>query len=201
MKQVFVSHTKKDGEFCDAFDRVCARVGIKAFRSEFETISTPAWKTIKEAMNNSIALFFLVGKELIKSQDLNDPEWRHTQNWIAYEMGSACQLGIDVWAICDDVKINFPMPYINNYLTVSLKHRPAFDYLKSVLTKYKKGKTFTFPFKNPSNIMPSGRNLGIRCPYENCKMEFNFHVKMPAGSEATCPQCLKTMVFGNGHLK
>ena len=62
MKQVFVSHTKRDKEFCDAFDRVCARVGIKAFRSEFEEILTPAWKTIKEAINKSVALFFLVGK-------------------------------------------------------------------------------------------------------------------------------------------
>ena len=126
MRQVFVSHTKKDEKFCDQFDRVCARVGIKAFRSEFETISTPAWKTIKEAINKSIALFFLVGKELVKSQNENEPEWRYTQNWIAYEMGLACQKGIDVWAICDDVLINFPMPYINNYLAVSLKHEPAF---------------------------------------------------------------------------
>ena len=39
IKQVFVSHTKKDEKFCDAFDRVCARVGIIAFRSEFEKMS------------------------------------------------------------------------------------------------------------------------------------------------------------------
>ena len=38
MKMVFVSHTKRDAEFCDAFDRVCARVGIRAFRSEFEKL-------------------------------------------------------------------------------------------------------------------------------------------------------------------
>lgn len=194
MEQVFVSHTKKDEKFCDAFDRVCARVGIIAFRSEFEEMSKPAWKTIKEAMNKSITMFFLVGEELVKSQDLNDPEWRYTQNWIAYEMGLACQLGIDVWAICDDVLINFPMPYINNYLTVSLRHRSAFDYLRGILEMYKRGQTFPFPYKH------SGKKLGVSCPYDNCKMDFNLHVRLQPGKEIRCPQCLKRCVFEKGFL-
>ena len=64
-EQIFISHTKKDEEFCDIFDRIVARVGIKAFRSEFEAISAPPWKTIKKAMNKSMVLFFLVGKKLV----------------------------------------------------------------------------------------------------------------------------------------
>ncbi len=40
--KVFESHTKDDTEFCDIFDRACARVGIDAFRSEYETIESPA---------------------------------------------------------------------------------------------------------------------------------------------------------------
>jgi hypothetical protein len=195
MKQVFVSHTKKDEEFCDAFDRVCARVGIKAFRSEFEETLTPAWKTIKGAMNKSVALFFLIGKELVNSQDMSDPKWRYTQNWIAYEIGLACQRGIDVWAVCDDVLINFPMPYINNYLTVSLRHRPAFDYLRGILEDYKKGLSFPYP-----SINPFGKDRGVRCPYDNCKMEFNLHVSLQPGEEIRCPQCLRDMVFSKGHL-
>ena len=195
MEQVFVSHTKKDIRFCDAFDRVCARVGIKAFRSEFETILPPTWKTIKKAMDNSIALFFLVGEELVNSQDSNDLEWRYTQNWIAYEMGLACQLGIDVWAICDSVLINFPMPYINNYLTVSLRHRPAFDYLRGILADYKKGLSFSYP-----SVNHFGKNRGVRCPHNNCKIEFNLHVKLDPGSEIKCPHCLRDMVFPKGHL-
>ncbi len=195
MKQVFVSHTKKDEKFCDSFDKVCARVGIKAFRSEFEKMSKPAWKTIKKAMNKSVALFFLVGEELVKSQDLNDSKWRYTQNWIAYEMGLACQLGIDVWAICDDVSINFPMPYINNYLTVSLKHRAAFDYLRGVLENYNGGLKFPFPYREAY-----GKNYGVSCPYYNCKMEFNLHVKLKPGEKIKCPQCLREMTFHKGHL-
>lgn len=144
MSQVFVSHTKRDEKFCDEFDRVCAGVGIKRFRSEFETIPPPPWKTIKKAIDKSVALFFLVGKELVNSQDSDDPQWRYTQNWIAYEIGLACERGIDVWAICDDVLINFPMPYINNYLTVGLKHKTAFNYLKLAWRDIKEGKLSQF---------------------------------------------------------
>jgi len=194
MKKVFVSHTKRDTKFCDAFDRVCARVGIRAFRSEFETIERPAWKTIKDAINKSIAVFFLVGEELVRSQDLGDPEWRYTQNWIAYEIGIACQRGIDVWAVCDDVSINFPMPYINNYLTVSLKHEPAFNYLREVLELYERGQTFPFPYAGPFG------NTGVKCPYDDCQMEFNLHVSLPRGGIIRCPQCLRDIEFPQGHL-
>ncbi len=189
MKQVFVSHTKKDRVFCDAFDNVCASVGMRRFNTDFEIIPMPTWETIKKEMNKSIALFFLVGKELVTSQDLNDPDWRYTQNWIAYEMGLACQLGIDVWAICDDVLINFPMPYINNYLTVSLRHKPAFDYLRGVLENYRDGNTYPFPGEEE-----------IHCPYDDCKMEFNLHVSLQLGEKIRCPQCLRDMVFPKGHL-
>ena len=182
-------------DFCDAFDRVCARVGIKCFRSEFEAISPPAWKTIKEVLNSSAALFFLVGNELVTSQDYNDPEWRYTQNWIAYEIGLACQLGIDVWAICDDVLINFPMPYISNYLTVSLKQRPAFDYLRSILEGYKRGEVFPFPYVDALD-----KNLGVTCPYANCQAEFNLHVALQPDQKIICPQCLRDIVFLEGHL-
>jgi len=175
MAQIFVSHTKKDEVFCNRFDNVCASVGIKRFRSEFEHIPSPPYKIIKDAMNNSVALFFLVGKELVNNQIIGGKDWEFTQNWIAYEIGLACQRGIDVWAICDDVSINFPMPYINNYLTVTLGRRDAFDYMKGVLTEYANNKRFLFPY---SNIYG---NWGIVCAYEDCKMEFNHHAQWRKG--------------------
>ena len=194
MKQIFLSHTKKDKEFCDTFDNVCAREGIKCFRSEYEKIPRPAWKTIREAMKKSFAMFFLVGQELAKSQDSNDPEWRYTQNWIAYEIGLACQMGIDVWVICDDVLINFPIPYFNNYLTVSLRHRPTFDYLREILEEYKKGRTFPYPYIDDLG------NYDVSCPNDDCKIEFNLHMSLQPGEKIRCPQCLNDMVFESGFL-
>ena len=70
--QIFLSHTKLDKDFCDRFDNVAARVGLKFFRSELENIQAPAWATIKKEIETSAALFLLVGKELVSAQALSD---------------------------------------------------------------------------------------------------------------------------------
>ncbi len=188
--QIFVSHTQKDENFCNKFDIVCAREGVKAFRSELENISAPPYITIKNAMNNSVALFFLVGKELVKNQETSGRNWKFTQNWIAYEIGLACQLNIDVWAVCDDEMLNFPMPYINNYSTVTLSHRDAFNYMRFILSEYAQGRSFPLPYVNSKGV-----NQVVICGYPDCKMEFNYHVKYYEGTEIVCPQCLKKIKF------
>ena len=180
--QVFVSHTQKDVEFCDIFDRACARVGIKAFRSEFEKIKLPAFETIRNAIRNSQALFLLIGKELVSAQALHDSSWEHTQNWIAYEIGIACEREIDVWVICDDVKLNFPVPYLNNYLTQSLRHKNSFDYFVWVLEKYAGGMKTLFP--NPQEL--------VECPYNaDCSALYNLPLPIDSGGRIICPQCLR----------
>ncbi len=186
--QVFVSHTQKDVEFCDIFDRACARVGIKAFRSEFEKIELPAWQTIRDAIRSSCALFLLVGNELVKAQALHDHSWEHTQNWIAYETGVACERGLDVWVICDDTIINFPVPYLNNYLTVSLRNKQSFDYFVAILRKYDTGLKTTFP----------GDKSVTQCPHADCKAIYNLSVRLEAGSGVVCPQCLRPIAFPKG---
>jgi len=188
--QVFVSHTKADKEFCDMFDVACARVGLKAFRSEFETIGTPQWETIKEAMDNSIAMFLLVGNQLVAHQASPTPDWKYTQNWIAYETGLACQAGIDVWVISNNVDINFPVPYFNNYEVWGVRTKENVEFLKSILTRYNSGQTFPVP--------TWGRNT--RCPSEECGIKFNLHSTLPPGTTIKCPQCLANMVFEKGFL-
>ena len=188
--QVFVSHTKRDEEYCDVFDRACARVGVRAFRSEFEMIRLPALETIRDAIRKSRALFLLVGKELVSAQALHDSAWEHTQNWIAYEIGVACQREIDVWVICDDVEINFPVPYLNNYIPTSLRHRNTFDYLVTILHMYGKGMKTMFP--DPECV--------IGCPYEaDCKAIYNLPLRIQPGGRIVCPQCLREIEFPKGH--
>ena len=188
--QVFVSHTKDDKAFCDMFDVACARVGLRAFRSEFETIEIPQWKTIKEAMKNSIAMFLLVGKQLVAHQASPSPDWKYTQNWIAYEMGLACQAGIDVWVMCDNVDINFPVPYFNNYEVWGVNTKEQVEFLKSILTRYNKGETFPVPTWNRDT----------RCPSKDCGIHFNLHSKLKAEKTIKCPQCLRDIVFKQGFL-
>jgi hypothetical protein len=189
--KIFISHTQKDVEFLNIFDSVCARVGIDAFRSELERIKLPAWQTIRDEIQKSRALFLLIGKELVKAQDSHNYSWEFTQNWIAFEIGVACDRGIDVWVVCDDELINFPVPYLNNYLTVSPRHKESFDFLVENLDMYTRGITTNFP---------NAKQL-IECPYDdNCKAIFNFPVQVEAGEKILCPQCLREIEFYSTHM-
>ena len=200
--QVFMSHTKLDKEFCDRFDIAAPRVGVRVFRSEFEDIKSPAWKTIKKQMDKSSAMFLLVGKELVKAQAMSGKskkyrdEWKHTQNWIAYEIGLACQRGIDVWVVCDEnVTLNFPVPYLNNYLVYGLgaeeeNGNGQIGFIRWVLEEYSKKRKFAL-----------GRfNRDTKCPYENCGAEFNLHTELSPKVEIICPTCCQTIVFPKGWL-
>lgn len=188
--QVFVSHTKKDESFCNEFDTACARAGMKSFRSEFETIKPPPWRDITNAMKKSCAMFLLVGKNLVKKQKAHGPEWEHTQNWIAYEIGLACERGIDVWVVCDDVNINFPVPYFNNYALRDSSTKDQIAFMRWFLEAYDKG--LSFPF--------DASDRGLTCPTEECAIEFNLHTKLKPNAEVICPHCLKPMVFSKGWL-
>lgn len=183
-----MSHTKLDETFCNRFDTACARIGIRSFRSEFETISPPAWKTIRDQMRRSSALFLLVGRELVNMQERSsyDPEtarnWKYTQNWIAYEIGLACQQNIDVWVLCDDVPINFPVPYFKHYQPFA----NDLDWLKRILDVYEKWRSL----KGPDE-------LRAVCPNDHCRVEYFFwgyHHTRPF--QVPCPQCLQLLTYG-----
>ncbi len=185
---VFESHSKLDVETCDKFDKLAARVGIKAFRSEYEAIPTPAWKTIKSQMRRSKAVFLLVGPKLVEEQAKNGPDWKFTQNWIAYEVGLACALSLDVWVVCDGVRINFPVPYLNNYVTgiISLT---SDSWHRGILEKYLQGTVYRFKSRG---------KFAISCPYKNCGAKYNFYSVQQKGAIVICPTCLKPLAFENG---
>ena len=188
--QIFLSHTKLDKDFCDRFDIAAARVGLKLFRSELESIENPAWATIMDEIGKSSALFLLVGKELVEAQASSDSakreEWKFTQNWISYEVGVACQRQIDVWVACDGVRINFPVPYLNNYELWGLDpgNRDQLEFWKTILERYKEGKTCRlqdFPKRN------------FKCL--SCGAVFNLRSTIRAAYIMTCPTCLKGTQF------
>ena len=182
MVQIFVSHTKKDVAFCDKFDRIFAREEkLKAFRSEFEAIEPPAWKTITKAISNSAALVLLVGEGLVNSQKttIQDGDWKFTQNWIAFEIGVACQKGIDVWAVCDEgIKINFPMPYITNYVTVGINSNINFTFYRNTFKEYGNYKNYKHPYK-AYNKYYKYDYFSVRCPHEDCRISFNLMQECP----------------------
>jgi len=192
--QIFMSHTKRDEDFCNRLDTIAARVPIKVFRSEFEDIKPPSWITIKNEINNSIALFLMVGKELVNAQEESDSstieseKWKYTQNWISYEVGLACHKGIDVWVICDGIQINFPVPYLNNYEIYGI-HENSRKMYREVLENYSKG----FIYPTPSEHT-------ISCSRNNCKAVYNLHSIIPKEDFILCPTCLHTISFKDGWL-
>ena len=185
--KVFESHTKLDSEFCDVFDRACARVGIDAFRSEYESIQPPAWQTIRNELQQSKALFLLVGKSLVAAQRTHPSDWEYTQNWISYEIGIASQLGIDVWVLCDGVEINFPVPYLNNYIPYSIRTEHNFKRFVGVLEDYANEKKYAVSSK-----------YAVTCPYSGCSISYNLEATVPKDGEVVCPCCLRSMVFHEG---
>jgi hypothetical protein len=196
MVNIFISHTQKDKKFCDEFDTIVARVGIPAFRSEYEAIEPPPWKEITNKIDQSVAVFLLVGQELVNSQESGDRDWRYTQNWIAYEIGVASRAGKDVWVICDNVVINFPVPYINNYMNTRLPESVYFGYLRMILEDYQNGVRFRYPYTNPQ----TNEYLGVVCPNGKCRLEFNLHNVLLPGQVINCPSCLKQIKFKVEHL-
>jgi hypothetical protein len=149
-------------------------------------------------MRASKAMFLLVGKNLVSAQASAElfpqaaESWKFTQNWISYEVGLACQLGIDVWVICDGVPINFPVPYFNNYEVhgIGSEKSPSFDFYKYILQTYKDGFDFRLGAWNRERL--------VVCHNENCKAEFNLFSDLLEGSRIKCPSCLKEMTFPTG---
>lgn len=185
--RVFLSHTKWDKEFCDKFDNICSNVGMKRFRSEFAEIDRPPWRTIKEQLGRSRALFLLVGKELVNRQQAYpyNRDWKFTQNWISYEVGIAHQRNIDVWVVCDSVQIDFPVPYFNNYVPFGLDPGAPMNYINVVLERYLRGNNFPITHELDS--------VTISCP--NCEIEFNLHAIVEVKEVILCPHCLNGIEF------
>ena len=194
--KIFLSHTKLDEKFCNRFDSAIARKEpLLAFRSEYETMEIPIWTSIYDAMQNSVAMFLLVGQELVKAQEsiCDDPElmisWKYTQNWISYEVGLAHKLGLDVWVMCDNVNINFPIPYVNNYDIGGLSSNRDITWLVNKFQGYLDGKTYSYGCKG---------SIIFSCPSKRCGAEFNLHTEYDDDEILICPTCLREISFKDG---
>jgi len=215
----FISHTKGDKDYCDDFDTIIEKVtspDLKKhrFRSELcqEEFENPKWITIIKKIESSSALFLLVGPKLYEMAQLsldiiNRPlskaeeteirdkiiHWRHTQNWIAFEIGVACSKRMDVWVICYGARMNFPVPYSNNLFvaTKELSNKITSLRFEEILKEYLHGQKF--PFQN--NLVSSSlRFKGQIC--SKCKAQFNLRSTLNVKwVYYKCPQCLERIDF------
>ena len=168
MPQIFVSHSQYDKDIRASFDMVFARTGVKSICMKFERIYPPAWQEIKNQITASEAVFLLLGPNIRSSI--------HTQNWVAFEVGLACAFGKEVWVFEQyDSYIEFPIPYLTDYLLYNLEDSNQFDYVRRTIEGYGK----------PLYILPLGvdhrtkrnipKGIPIECQYENCKSRYFLH--------------------------
>jgi hypothetical protein len=186
--QIFVSLSKQDKDTNKRFDTVASRENVSLYKAEYETLKTPVWQTVKDALQNSKALFFLVGPKLAEIKAKGGNEWGYINGWIGYEVGLALLLNLDVWVICDNgVKINFPVPYINNY-SLGIETKPN-GYEAKVLRSYGEGAKFEFGYN---------KSRRYYCPNKACGGQYNLHNVLQKGETLVCPSCLKVLNFPNG---
>jgi hypothetical protein len=190
--KIFMSHSRLDKKYCDAFQKACESIGFKVFRSEFENIEKPPWETLKRQISQSPVLFLLIGKEFTKIQKSltkNTPEydrWMATQNWIAYEIGVSAQKGIDVWVLCENIDIYFPVPYFTNLYFWEgnlAEQKELFFYLET----YKENKYILFD-----------KRMRHTCTNPNCGIRYIIIQRLAKGVKIKCPSCLEINEFPEG---
>ena len=170
--QIFVSHSRRDTKILEFFDKAFARTGVISKCMEFEDMQPPQWNEINKQVRDSVATFLLLGPS-VKNSD-------HTQNWIAFEVGLSCAYDTRVWVFEKlDSKINFPIPYVTDYMPYVLGEYISFDYIREILEGYRDEHSQK---ANDRKRIPSG--LETICP--NCGAVFYKHQIIGAYH---CPVC------------
>lgn len=179
MAQIFVSHSQYDKEIRASFDTVFARTGVKSVCMEFEQIYPPAWQKIKNEIKASETVFILLGPNVRSSS--------YTQNWIAFEAGLACAFEKEVWVFEQaGAYIEFPIPYLTDYMIYNLEDPNHFDYVRDIIEGY----------GQPLYILPLGvdhrtkRNIPtgklVTCQHINCGSKYLLHTDVESYN---CPSC------------
>ena len=123
LKQIFLSHSRKDAVVKQVFNEVFAKTEVKPIWMEYEKWSQrkgePNWSWISRhiRMPNTIAVFVLLTRNVI---DINDPRRTlATQNWVCYEIGIASTASKPV-VIFKEEDVVFPVPYLTSYMPYSV---------------------------------------------------------------------------------
>lgn len=154
---------------------------------EFENIYPPAWEKIKNQIENSEAVFLLLGSNVRNSI--------YTQNWIAFEVGLACAMGKEVWVFEQyGSNIEFPIPYLTDYMIYDLQNPNHFNYVRNIIERYGEP-IYLLPLfvdnRTKRNI-PQG--IAIECKYENCKSKYFLHTQI---NSFICPSCRQLLTLDN----
>ena len=184
MAQIFVSHSRKDGNIRDFFDRAFAGSSVKAVRVEFEEAPEPASQYIAQQIKFSDAIFVLLGPNIVGSS--------YTQNWVAFEIGlaAAYEYAKHIWVFEPKQYegLDFPVPFLHHFVVYDLYSEEDFRYIQDIVRAYEP-------------ILPIFRNIprgyDITCPYEDCQSSYILHAKT---QRFYCPVCRRPVELTNEPL-
>ena len=184
LRQVFLSHSKDDSRL-RFFEEACSAAGVILKKMELEDPEFPPWRSIGREINRSQMMFVSLSEPLLGL------DYRHTQNWIDYEVGLACQRELPVWVFePSEEQVDFPIPYCTHTVRFDQSNREHIKWLK-VQLEYRRdhgagryGAHQQFP-RNMYDGTPS-----TRCSNPRCGLEF---FQLNSDGVFWCPSCRQPM--------
>ncbi len=178
--QIFLSHSKEDPNLT-FFHKVLSGLATRLVAVELEEIFAPPAAFIIDQINSSDALFVSLSKPL--------EELLHTRNWVSFEIGLAAnrpwpgvflqKIGIDI-IVFEPLEyhvepIQFPVPYFHYYI----EYENNDEWVKYIRKLVQYGPRYV-------------KYSTITCPYEDCRIQFNWIAPSDL-NDLTCPACRRKM--------
>jgi hypothetical protein len=128
MAQIFISHSKEDRNIKSFFEGIFAVTKVRAVFVEYESYQPPPGPYIQRQINESKAMFLLLGQ--------NVERLSHTKVWIGSETGIAQQANKAIWVFEPFGEWrNVPIPYVLHYVPY-IESDQAFQYIKDIVNSY-----------------------------------------------------------------
>ncbi len=187
-----MSHSRKDASVIQVFNEVFAKTGVKPIWMEYENWSQRedesnwSWISRHICMPNTVGVFVLLTRNVIDTND--SKRTLPTQNWVAYEIGIAAAASKPV-VIFKEEDVDFPAPYLTNYLPYSVTKVLTSDEKEWWGPDY--AKIFKDGYMRTTRSIIEDLKTGRECPApiyrcDNCLLSFHYH---GTSSSFKCPCC------------
>lgn len=189
MAQIFVSHSKKDGDLVSFFSKAFAPTKVKAVFEELEQITsgvrTPS--KVLHDIENSNALFVILSHNVQKIP--------HTRDWVVWEAGVGKNRDIWVFEPYRDLgKIRVVVPYLRHYVLFGLNEY-WLGYIRKIIESY-----------DDSHVLPTiiaGAGIGMAVDKDKTEgavwggvggtiVASLLNNQRPKGIQLKCPKCYST---------
>ncbi|WP_158676841.1 hypothetical protein [Pukyongia salina] len=140
MSRIFISHSSRDTESIDFFNKIFSTLKVSAIYEEYDQqegrhISN---QKIKDDIESSCALFVLLDEQI---EDL-----KHTRDWIAWETGVAKGLNKKVFVFektKDTGKLGIVIPHLDHFIVYDPNNYNWRNYLKPIIQSFDNTSTVT----------------------------------------------------------